>query len=215
MHIPDGFLSAKVNVFTWIISLVAVSVCLKKTARLLEDKMIPLMGVMSAFVFAIQMIDFPVVAGTSGHLSGGVLASVLLGPYAAVIVLSCVLSVQCLIFQDGGLVALGANILNVAVFGAGGGYCIYRLISKITNNRRSIVTGAIFASWFSVVIAAVLCALELALSGVLPLKIVLPAMAGFYMLVGIPEGIISGLVIEFVLKVRPDLILRRPTNRAL
>ncbi len=209
MHIPDGFLNARVCAVTWVISIAGIGFCLKETARTLKDKMIPLMGVMSAFVFAMQMINFPVVAGTSGHLLGGVLASVLLGPYAAAIVLSCVLTVQCLIFQDGGLAALGANILNIAILGAIGGYCIYRLISKSVNIRRGVAAGVIIAGWFSVVIAAALCAIELALSGILPLKIVLPAMAGFHMLVGIPEGIISGLVIEFVLKVRPDLVYKR------
>jgi cobalt/nickel transport system permease protein len=170
------------------------------------------MGVMSAFVFAAQMLNFPVIGGTSGHLLGGVLASVLLGPYAGVIVLTCILTVQCFIFQDGGITALGANILNMAFIGALGGYFLYRIISRIFGSNRGIVMGAMIAGWFSAAAAAVFCALELAFSGISALRIILPTMAGLHMLIGIGEAIITGLVIEFVLKVRPDLIYNPAKN---
>lgn len=212
MHIPDGFLSGRVSLVTWAISVAGVSFCLRKTAKILKDRMIPLMGVMSAFVFAAQMLNFPVIGGTSGHLLGGVLASVLLGPYAGAIVLTCILMVQCFIFQDGGITALGANILNMALIGALGGYFLYRIISRIFGSNRGIVMGAMIAGWFSVVTAAVFCALELAFSGISALRIILLTMAGLHMLIGIGEAIITGLVIEFVLKVRPDLIYNPEKN---
>lgn len=170
--------------------------------------MIPLLGVMSAFIFAAQMLNFPVIGGTSGHLLGGVLAAVLLGPYAAVIALTCVLIVQCLIFQDGGLSALGANILNMALAGTIPGYLIYKAIKKILGEKRGMMAGVAIAAWFSVVIASGLCALELAISKTSPLKIVLPAMGGIHALIGIGEAIITCIVISFILKVRPDLIYK-------
>ena len=121
MHIPDGFLTTNVWASAWAISIGSVGFCLKKTTQILKDRMVPLMGIMSAFIFAAQMINFPVIGGTSGHLLGGVLAAVLLGPYAGAVVLTCVLIFQCLIFQDGGLLALGTNILNMAIIGTLGG----------------------------------------------------------------------------------------------
>ncbi len=209
MHIPDGFLTPNTWVSAWLVSAGGIGYCLKKTARVLKDKMIPLMGVMSAFIFAAQMLNFPVMAGTSGHLLGGVLAAVFLGPFAGAVVLACVLIVQCLIFQDGGVTALGANIFNMSIMGTLGGYLIYSIITKISGSNKGLVIGIAVASWFSVFIAASFCAFELALSGTSPLKVVLPAMAGIHSLIGIGEAIITVLVISFVLKARPDLILRR------
>lgn len=208
MHIPDGFLSANTWIPAWLISIGGISYCLKRTAIILKDKMIPLMGVMSAFVFAAQMLNFPVLGGTSGHLLGGVMAAVLLGPYAAAIVLACVLAVQCFIFQDGGLTALGANILNMSLVGTTGGYFVYSVIRKIWGADKGIVPATAIASWLSIVAASIACAMELAASGTSSLNIVLPAMAGVHALIGIGEAVITGLVISFVLKVRPDLIYK-------
>jgi len=204
MHIPDGFLSTPTWVSTWVISLGALSVCLKKLRQLLTDKLVPLMGVMAAFIFAAQMLNFPVAGGTSGHLLGGVLAAVLLGPYAASIVISSVLIVQCLLFQDGGLSALGANIFNMAFVGVFGGYLIYRSIYLFFGKR--MIPSAFLAAWFSVVLAASVCAVELAISGTSTLNIALPAMAGIHILIGLGEAIITSLVLGFILKTRPDLI---------
>lgn len=202
MHIPDGFLTPQVFIPFWVVAAGGLSYALKKTKEVLKEKAVPLMGVSAAFIFAAQMLNFPIIGGTSGHLLGGVLAVVLLGPYAGAIVLSLVLIVQCLIFQDGGLTALGANIFNMAFLGAMGGYFIYRLLSK---NMKLIISVGI-ASWLSVVIASLACAIELAISGISPLKIVLPVMVGIHMLIGIGEAIITCLVINFVSRVRPDLI---------
>ncbi|MBU1912713.1 MAG: energy-coupling factor ABC transporter permease [Candidatus Omnitrophica bacterium] len=206
MHIPDGFLSPSVWSLTWLFSAGGLSYCVKKVREILKDKMVPLMGVMAAFIFAAQMLNFPVAGGTSGHLLGGVLAAILLGPCAGAIVIACVLIVQCLIFQDGGLTALGANIFNMAFVGAVCGYFIYRILAKKIGGKKGIVFGAAIASWVSVVLASSVCALELALSGTSPLNIALPAMVGVHILIGIGEAIITCLVIGFVLKARPDLI---------
>jgi cobalt/nickel transport system permease protein len=161
---------------------------------------------MAAFIFAAQMVNFPVLGGTSGHLLGGVLAAVLLGPFAGAIVIACVLVIQCLIFQDGGLTALGANILNMAVIGTMGGYGMYRLMRGRSGDHRRILFATAVASWFSVVLASSACALELAFSKTSPLNIVLPAMLGIHALIGIGEGVVTTLIVGFVLKVRPDLL---------
>jgi cobalt/nickel transport system permease protein len=205
MHIPDGFLSPPVFVSCWVVALGTLSYALKKTKEILKDKMVPLMGVMAAFIFAAQMLQFPVLGGTSGHLLGGVLAAVILGPYAGSVILTLVLTVQCFIFQDGGLTALGANIFNMAVVGTIFGYYLYIVLRKTLTPKKMLV--AIFiSSWCSVVIAATFCALELAISGISPLKIVLPAMVFMHVFIGIGEAAITTSIISFLLKVRPDLI---------
>jgi len=205
MHIPDGFLSPPVFISGWAVALGTLSYALKKTKKILKDKMIPLMGVMAAFIFAAQMLNFPVLGGTSGHLLGGVLAGVTLGPYAGCIVLSIVLIVQCLIFQDGGLTTLGTNILNMAVAGTIAGYYLYALLNKFIF-KKSMLVAVFIASWFSVVLASISCAFELAISGTSPLRIVLPAMVFVHIFIGIGEAIITTLVLSFILKVRPDLV---------
>ena len=205
MHIPDGFLSPPVFISGWLAALVSLSYALKKTKQALKDKMVPLMGVMAAFIFASQMVNFPVLGGTSGHLLGGVLASVTVGPYAACVILTLVLVVQCLIFQDGGLTALGANIFNMAIVGTAFSYYLYLALKKTFGPRRRLL--AIFiSSWCSVVLAATFCALELALSGTSSLSIVLPAMVLVHIFIGIAEAVITTLIVSFLLKVRPDLI---------
>jgi len=138
-----------------------------------------------------------------------VLAAVLLGPYAGAIVIAVVLAVQCLVFQDGGLTALGANIFNMSFIGSMGGYLIYNLIRKAISDNKGILVGTAIAAWTSVVLASSVCALQLAISGTLPLRLVLPAMVLVHALIGIGEAIISVLVIGFVLKTRPDLVYNK------
>jgi cobalt/nickel transport system permease protein len=212
MHIPDGFLTPNVWAPAWLISIGGLGYCVKKTTLILKDRMVPLMGVVAAFIFAAQMLNFPVMGGTSGHLLGGVLASILLGPFAGALALACVLIVQCLIFQDGGLTALGANIFNMSLIGAMLGYWIYLLINKSVKGNKGILAGAAVASWVSVVIASCACAIELGLSGTSPLSVALPAMLFVHAFIGIGEAIITCLVIGFVLKVRPDLIYKGGLN---
>jgi cobalt/nickel transport system permease protein len=152
------------------------------------------------------MLNFPVAGGTSGHLLGGVLAAVLLGPGAAAIVIACVLTVQALLFNDGGLLALGANIFNMSFVGAVGGWVIYKFAARFSSGLRGRVTAAFFAAWCSTFLAALVCAGELACSGTLPPHIVFPAMAGIHALIGLGEGLITALVLLAIARARPDLI---------
>jgi cobalt/nickel transport system permease protein len=164
------------------------------------------MGVSAAFVFAAQMLNFPVAGGTSGHLMGGVLASVLLGPSAAVVVLSAVLLVQCFLFNDGGILALGANLFNMAIAGTLGGYAIYATMRLTCGGMRGLVFASAFAAWCSTMLAAVCCAAELAVSGVAAGSVVFPAMMHIHMVIGLGEGLITGMILSVIYRTRPDLI---------
>jgi len=201
MHIPDGFLDARTWLSLGAVSGAFIAISVVRANKKLGEKHIPLMGIMSAFIFAAQMLNFPVAGGTSGHFMGSVLAAILLGPFAAILIMTTVLIVQCLVFADGGLTTLGANIFNMAVIGSLIGYLIYLGISKI--NR---VVGVFIAAWLSIVLAATACALELAISGTSPLNVVLPAMASVHALIGLGEGLITTAVVTFILKTRPDLL---------
>jgi len=169
---------------------------------------VPLLGVTAAFIFAAQMLNFPVAGGTSGHLVGGVLAAVLVGPSAALIVLTAVLVVQCFLFADGGVTALGANIFNMGLVNVFVGYAIYRGVRRLVAGRRGLVWGAAFASWCATVLAAVCCAGQVAWSGKVAWRLVFPAMAGVHMLIGIGEGAITALVLLAIARARPELIDR-------
>lgn len=206
MHIPDGFLNIPTWGSFWAISVGTIGYALRKLKAILKEKMVPLMGISSAFIFAAQMLNFPITGGTSGHLIGGVLAAVLLGPWGGIIVISAVLIVQCLIFQDGGLTALGANIFNMAIIGSGLGYLIYAWIRKRIKGDKGIITGSALASWASVVLSSLSCAIQLGISGTSPFKLVIPAMVGIHALIGIGEALITSLVVITLLKLRPDLI---------
>jgi cobalt/nickel transport system permease protein len=206
MHIPDGFLDAKTLALTGALSAGGLAVAARQVNRTLPRNKIPLMGLGAAFVFAAQMLNFPVAGGTSGHLLGGVLAGVLLGPGAAAIVIACVLTVQALLFSDGGVLALGANIFNMAFIGAVVGYAIYRSARKFLPGLRGRITAVFFAAWLSTVLASVTCAGELALSGTLPPGVVFPAMVSIHALIGIGESLITSLVILTIARTRPDLL---------
>lgn len=205
MHIPDGFLNTQTWAPAWIISAGGIGFSLRKVKQIVRERMIPLMGVMAAFIFAAQMLNFPVMGGTSGHLIGGILAAVLLGPYAGAVVIAVVLLVQCLVFQDGGLTALGANILNMALIGTILSYYLFRVVNVILGVKHFLVAVAV-AAWLSVILASTACSLELALSGTSLLSIVIPAMVGVHALIGLGEALITSLVIAFISRTRPDLI---------
>jgi len=206
MHIPDGFLDAKTLALTGALSAGGLAVAARQVNRTLPRNKIPLMGLGAAFVFAVQMLNFPVAGGTSGHLLGGVLAGVLLGPGAAAIVIACVLTVQALLFSDGGVLALGANIFNMAFIGAMVGYTIYRAVFRFLPGLRGRIAAVFFAAWCSTVLASLTCAGELALSGTLAPAVVFPAMLGTHALIGIGEGLITSLVILTIARTRPDLL---------
>jgi len=208
MHIPDGFLDTKTWVTFTIVSGFAAGAAARIASKKSDAKKIPMMGVMAAFIFAAQMLNFPVAGGTSGHFMGGVLAAVLLGPAQGLLVMAAVLVVQCFVFQDGGITALGANIFNMGIVGSVFGYLLYLLFRK-TGRTVSVFA----ASLLSIVAAACACAIELAVSGTVPLKAALPAMAGVHVLIGIGEGIITVAVLGLIAKVRPDLLNSVSNNK--
>ncbi len=207
MHIPDGFLNAAVMGTTYAISAGGVANAVRVVKNKIGEKHIPMMGILAAFVFAAQMLNFPVVGGTSGHIIGAALVAILLGPWAGVIIMSVVLIAQSFIFQDGGLLALGANILNIGFIATFGAYYLYRPINTLLgSNRRSRLVAGFIAAWGSVALASIGCAIELALSGTSPLAVVLPAMTGVHAIIGIGEGFITVAVLSLVMSTRADLL---------
>ena len=206
MHIPDGFLNVTTIATTYAVSSGGISYAVKEVNKQLKEKQVPLMGVVAAFIFAAQMLNFPIAGGTSGHLIGATLAAILLGPWAAVLIMSCVLIAQCLIFQDGGLLALGANIFNMGIAAPFCGYFLYKLTTSLFgDSRKSKLIGGSIGAWGSVVVAATACAIELAVSGASPWAIVLPAMTGIHALIGIGEGLITAAALSVVMATRADL----------
>jgi cobalt/nickel transport system permease protein len=206
MHIPDGFIDGKTAVTTASLSALGVGWALRRVKRELPPRKVPLLGLAAAFLFAAQMVNFPVAGGTSGHLVGGVLVAALLGPSAAIVVITTVLIVQCFLFADGGVSALGANIFNMGIVGGGGGYLIYRLVSGWLAGTRGRVTAIAFAGWCSTVLASICCAGQLAWSGTVAWPAAFASMAGVHMLIGIGEGLISALVFLAIQRTRPDVI---------
>ena len=206
MHIPDGFVDAKTAIAAAAISAAGVGIALRHLRRTLPARRVPLIGLAAAFVFAAQMLNFPIAGGTSGHLIGAVLAAVLLGPSAAVLVLTAVLILQCLMFADGGVTALGANILNMALVAPVVGYAVYSLVARVAGRQlRGRLLATAFAAWCSTVAASVTCAGELAFSGTVAWRVAFPAMAGIHVLIGLGEAVITTLVVAGVARVRPEL----------
>jgi len=207
LHIPDGFLSTAVASVGWVLAIAAIAFALRQTRGQLGEKQIPLMGVLAAFIFAAQAINFPVAGGTSGHLLGGTLAAIVMGPWAAVLIMTSVISVQALVFQDGGLLALGFNIVNMGILTAFTGHFVYQTLKKVMGeNRNSVLAAGAVGAWLSVMIGAVATAIELALSGSSPLGIALPAMAGVHILIGLGEALITVGALAFIYATRRDLL---------
>jgi len=207
MHIPDGFISTPVAISGIAIAAGSVAYAVKATNKRLGEKQVPLMGVLAAFIFAAQMLNFPIPGGTTGHLLGAALAAIFLGPWVGMLVMTSVLMVQSLIFQDGGLLAMGVNIVNMGVIPCFVGYYIYVGTTSLLHKRRlSMLVGAGIAGWVTVVIPAALCALELAISGTVPLHVALPSMSVIYAVIGVGEGLITAAVIALVSATRADLL---------
>jgi cobalt/nickel transport system permease protein len=206
LHIPDGFLSTQIAILFWVISIIIIGYALKRVGKDLGERQMPLMGVLAAAIFAGQMLNFSVAGGTSGHLLGATLATILLGPWAAMIVMTTVASIQALIFQDGGLLALGTNLFNMAVIGVTVSYFTYTSIKKLSRGKSwGIFVGGTLAAWLSIVTAALATALQLALSGTSPANIAIPAMGGIHMLIGLGEGLITFGALAFLYGTRRDL----------
>ncbi len=208
MHIPDGFVSLPVAATTGLLSATAVGIALKHSQTELGLRRSPVLGLTTAFIFAAQMINFPVTGGTSGHLLGATLAVIILGtPWAATLSITTVLLIQALLFADGGISALGANIFNMAIIGVWVGWILTKTLQRLLggSKKRLPLAGGI-AAGISVVAAAIACAIELALSGTAPTNLVLPAMTGIHILIGVGEGLITGGVISYINIAQPDLL---------
>jgi cobalt/nickel transport system permease protein len=208
MHIPDGFISTGTAAATWLASAGSVGYAVRRVNRELNERQIPLMGVTAAFVFAAQMMNFTVAGGTSGHLLGGALVAILLGPWAGMLVLTSVLAVQALLFQDGGLLALGANVFNMAVVGVLVAWVVYTTLRRLLGDRTwATMVSGFAAAWLSVFVASLVAAAELAISGTSPWLVALPAMGLVHALIGIGEGLITVGVLAFLRVARPDLLV--------
>jgi len=207
MHIPDGFLSAPVSIATYAVSAATGGLAVHRAKKYFADRLVPLAGVCAAFIFAAQMMNFPIGGGTSGHFLGAILACVLLGPSAGFWVMALVLTVQSLLFADGGITALGANIMNMGLIGGVLVYFVLMGILKLLPREKKVFIGVVgVASWLSVVFASAACSLELSISGTIPFTVVFPAMTITHALIGIGEALITTAVTAYVLSARPDLV---------
>lgn len=215
MHIPDGVIGPGVSAAAGVVAAGSFGVAVSRSRRYLTDRLVPMAALVTAFVFAAQMINFPVLPGMSGHLLGGVLAAVLVGPWTGFLVIAIVLIIQGLLFADGGLTALGLNIVNMALIGAVGGYAAYRVLFRITGSRSDRVPAvAAVAAFISVPLAALGFVVEFALGGTaesLSLGAILIAMTTTHLLIGVGEGAITFFVVGAVMRARPDLVYGSPT----
>ncbi|MFE2299679.1 energy-coupling factor ABC transporter permease [Streptomyces sp. NPDC059445] len=209
MHVPDGFINAPVSAVTGVVAAGAVAVSLRGARRELDERTAPLAGLVAAFIFAVQMLNFPVAAGTSGHLLGGALAAILVGPFTGVLCVSVVLLMQGILFADGGLTALGVNITDMAIVTTVVAYAVFRgLVKVLPRTRRSVTVASFVAALLSVPAAAVAFTLIYAIGGTtdVALSKVATAMVGVHVLIGIGEAVITALTVGAVIAVRPDLV---------
>jgi len=206
-HIPDGFLSAPVTAGTIVAAGALIGYSASRSRRELDERAAPTLGLATAAVFAAQMVNFPVAAGTSGHLMGGTLMAVMFGPWSAFLVMTAVLIAQALIFADGGITALGANILNIAGGGALFGYVAYWTLKALAGDgttRRGLAAAA--AAYLGMVVTGIAAGFELGLSGIAPTRMAVSAMAGVHAIIGLAEALITGLVVSALMRKRLDIL---------
>ena len=215
MHLPDGLLNPATIIVLWVIVIITMIIGYYKIGKIFEkedsEKIVPYIGVLAAVIFAFQFVNYPVPGGTSGHLIGGTLIAVILGPWASVIILFLVLVVQSL-FGDGGILALGANTFNMGIIAGIFGFYIVMFIVKILNKTSirkelKLTIGTAIGAYISIVLAAFICGIELSISGAVPLEIAIPAMVYWHLLIGFGEAIISALIIFYICRVKPDIIM--------
>jgi len=209
MHVSDGVMDPAVWIACWLISILVIGTVFWRTGRKIDERTMPLMAVLAAGIFVAQMLNFPIGGGTTGHLIGGALATILVGPYAAMLIMTVILAIQGLVFGDGGLTAMGVNILNMAIIAP----LVAHGVLRIFGERKSV--GVPAAAWASVFVAATACAVQLALSyslsggayGISGL-LALPAMMGVHAVIGIGEAFITTGVVLFLAKVSPEMLGR-------
>ncbi|MCS7251220.1 MAG: energy-coupling factor ABC transporter permease [Anaerolineae bacterium] len=210
MHIPDGFLSPSVALPLWGVSVGISGYVLRRVSQDLTEQETPMIGVVAAGIFAAQMLNFPIAGGTSGHLMGTALATLLFGPWMAILIMTCVLITQTLVFQDGGLIALGANVFNMGIIGALVAHAIDQTFRSLFGDRRwARPVAAFLCGWAAIVMGALATGMELALSGLVPANVVVPAMGGIHALIGVVEGLITMSAVTFLTTVRGDLKIER------
>ncbi|MCC6573839.1 MAG: energy-coupling factor ABC transporter permease [Planctomycetes bacterium] len=214
MHLPDNLVSLEINAGAATASVLAVGAALWRGSKTLTERQVPLLGSTAAFIFAAQMLNFPVGAGVSGHFLGATLAAMLLGPLNACLIMAVVLIIQCLGFVDGGVTALGSNIFNMGIVGGFVGYGLLAAFSKMLPRKRAVFIGVTFvAAWASVMVASAVCALELVFSGRSAMENILPPMLAFHAVIGLGEGVITCAMASMLLAVRPDLVQAWNTPR--
>lgn len=213
MHVPDGFLDVPTSVATGVVAAAGVTLALRRSRGEVDDRVAPLAGLVATFVFAAQMLNFPVGVGTSGHLIGGALAAVLVGPWVATLCLTVVLLVQALVFADGGLTALGTNVVLMAIVGVWVGWAAFAVARRVLPARAgSVPVAASVGALVSVPAAAAVFTGLFAIGGTAPVELgaLLTAMLSWHVVIGIGEAVITGLVVSAVLSVRPDLVHGAP-----
>lgn len=209
MHVPDGFLDAPTSLATAGVAAAGIAIALRGARREVDDRIAPLAGLVATFVFATQMLNFPVAGGTSGHLMGGALAAVLVGPYTGMLCLTVVLAVQSLLFADGGITALGTNVVLMGVVTVVTGYVAFRGVQLVLPRRLSMVApAAAIGALVSVVLSAATFVGIYAVGGAVPIPLdtLLTAMVGVHTLIGVGEAVITFLVVASIVSVRPDLV---------
>ncbi|MBY9010113.1 MAG: energy-coupling factor ABC transporter permease [Candidatus Lokiarchaeota archaeon] len=214
MHIPDGLLDPITTIVLWIVSITFMILGYFRIGNLFEkedsEKLIPYIGVLAAIIFAFQFVNYPVPGGTSGHLVGGTLVAIILGPWASVIVLFLILVIQSL-FGDGGITALGANTFNMGIIAGIVGFYLVVLFVRLLNytslkKELKVTIATAIGSYIAIVLASFICGIEIAISGTIPIEIAVPAMVFWHILIGIGEGIISSLIVFYIYKTKPDFI---------
>lgn len=209
MHISNGIIGIPVSTAAGVLAVAIVAICLLRARADLDDRLAPMAGLVAAFIFAVQMLNFPVLPGVSGHLLGGALAAMLVGPWVGTLCVALVLAVQALLFADGGLTALGLNVINMGALGTFAAYGLIVVLLRVLprTNTGVVVTGFV-AALVSVVVASQGFVLEYALGGTIDLSLagIAGTMAGFHFLIGLGEGLITAITVGAVAKVRPDLV---------
>ncbi len=208
MHIPDGYLDLVIALVMYGIAIIFWAITAYKARDGISEEQVPLLGILTAGVFVAQMLNFPIAAGTSGHLLGATLLAIVLGPWATLICMTVIFVVQALIFGDGGITALGANFFNMGIIGAFVGYYTYKIIKKFIPDIKGKMIGAFVGGWISVVLGAIACGIEIGVSQIFPygIELTVPAMVSWHILIGIGEGLITAIVIGYIAKVRDDLL---------